>query len=413
MSRNHSDGHKDLLKRAFQREEAGGVARYVYYHDDKYYFVLAACTRLDLDFEAKSDRLIVPADSFESAVLDGAPLLPPQVHPVASRVENNADNEVAPPLFAAAPSAETDEAYEEEEFTFSEVRDDDDADSRISAEPVAVKPTFSPFIIDEDDSAEDDAPVFMTHQFMPETKADKEEVAPSVRAPLPAPAAEADEDEDDAFLFAASDSDDADITELRWDDTPVKAGYLPEEDQDAEVEDDAALFLETPPAPPPVASGNPDRASGVLGAAPEEPASEEQTPEAFAEEPAPVIEPAVAGAAAVPRARAPALPSEPQLSIAQVQENAVSKRAESLKAREQALLDRERAVNDREQSIVVREEDIEARRKDMGRRDRRIDRRHKDLEALERKLKARQDYLDSQRTAIENLRSATREMMEG
>jgi hypothetical protein len=358
MSRNNPESHKDLLKRSFQREESGGVARYVYVHDDKYYFVLAACTRLDLDFEAKSDRLIVPADVFEDAVLGGAtapesasapsePVARPAVaEPVVPQAASNfakAEEEMAKTHFAQPLFANEDDAYEEEEFVFmpsaGESADDEDDLAELKWDDSALHSSFD---------VEDEDAVQAQHEFAPATLTEESHSDTAA----------------DAFAGAGSDDQ---ITEI---------DFGAEADQ-AVVQ--AVVFDETEALLP-----EPEIAKGAAPAV----------------VPTPVPTPV-------------AVPQAPQLSIAEVQEHAFKKRTEGLNAREQALLDRERAVSDREHSVVAIEDDIEERRKEISRRDRRIERRRKDLDALERKLKARQTYLDSQRDQLEGLKRHAREIMEG
>ncbi len=403
MSRKNPEGHKDLLKRAFQREDAGGVARYVYYHDDRYYFVLAACTRLDLDFEAKSDRLIVPADSFESSVLDGASLVrqPEQAAAPFPPASENAFEEdvdaVAPPPVAASAFSD-DDTYEEEEFVFTHASPDDaDSDAEEDIAPFVMPAAADPsYLINEDDGSEEDmiaaaapestAPVFMTHQFIEKTSAPEEITTPS----------DPDAAEEE-FVFMLPEDEDAPEA-LRWDDMPDAAGIAPEDHDPAAPE---ALDLPEPFTVPAVT--------------PEVKADAEDGPAALASgEPESTAEELLQGAPErEPEAIPVAAPVMPQISIVQVQETAISKRTEGVHAREQALSDREGAASDREKSVILREDSVEERRKDMARRERRIERRRKELEALQRKLKARQEYLGHQREMLGTLRSAAQEIMEG
>lgn len=457
MSRNNPESHKDLLKRSFQREESGGVARYVYVHDDKYYFVLAACTRLDLDFEAKSDRLIVPADVFEDAVLGGAtvpvpvpesesasapsePVARPAVaEPVVPQAASNfakAEEEMAKTHFAQPLFANEDVAYEEEEFVFSapeqsESEDNDsDAGTAVTGSvfaPAAPGASPSPFIVEEDAEEEAEAPlqavshpapVFMTHRFVEDGKGDVP--SPPMSPPTFAGDDEDSEEEEFVFMPSAGESadDEDDLAELKWDDSALHSSF--------DVEDEYAVQAQHEFAPATLTEeSHSDTAADAFAGA----GSDDQITEidfgaeadqavVFDETEALLPEPEIAKGAAPAVVPTPvptpvALPQAPQLSIAEVQEHAFKKRTEGLNAREQALLDRERAVSDREHSVVAIEDDIEERRKEISRRDRRIERRRKDLDALERKLKARQTYLDSQRDQLEGLKRHAREMMEG
>ena len=449
MSRKNPEGHKDLLKRAFQREDAGGVSRYVYYHDDKYYFVLAACTRLDLDFEAKSDRLIVPADVFEHVVLEnhgvGAQHLqafaPDRLDPdeMARHEDGHADAALSfaepavSPAAVDAPFAD-DDSYEEEEFVFSDasIPEEDAAEDAVEDAADAEQDAFfavpaqGPAFLDEADAEEDeetvlkpysaaaDAPVFKTHHFIMESE------EPAVTQEIAAAAADDNED-DDGFVFATPEEDEP--AELRWDDETVVAWDAPVPEEPAEEAFPSAVAAEV--------SEDADEVHFELMPDADHADAEAEQPEALPEEAAfiPVaaaaaeedaeddveehVEDTAEAAEPLAEAVSPAAMPGPQRSMAEVQEHAVSKRTEGVHAREQALFERERAAGDREKSIVLREDTIAERRKEMGRRERRVERRRKDLEALERKLQARKAYLDSQRDLLNKLRTDVDEMMQG
>lgn len=420
MSRKNPEGHKDLLKRAFQREEADGVARYVYHHDDRYYFVLAACTRLDLDFEAKSDRLIVPADVFESTVLEGAEA--PALAPAPAAVEDVPVSVFAAPVPAADPHplspVESDAGYEEEEFVFGAdpaLQEDEDADVR-AEEPSAPTPA--------------QAPVFVTHQFIDETG-----------AMLPITPEAPAEDEEEEFVFMTPEDEEID-TDVRWDGAPIAAApsgtdddhreavlewddvgtpefavtsKIAEEHESVEesldeTEEDVVWEIEADDAPPATADAS-ELSEDVFLSVEGEPSIADAHPQIAEGEVAPVYvapAPVVTGVSSEPASAAVAA-----LSMAELQERTLTKRTEGIHAREQALSDRERAASEREKTVVIREDSVEDRRKDLGRRERRIERRRKELEALERKLKSRREYLVRQRDLLDGLRRDVSETMDG
>jgi hypothetical protein len=373
-------------------EDRDGIAYYVYYNDEKYYIILSACERLQIQFITKSNCILIEASNFEKTIgrrnaptaiapVVEAPQLAPQpapvLEPIAPPVQLAPQPAPAPLPEPVAPQAP--QEWQPQENTAS-----------LSAALQAIPP-----LLDDEEPAEDTAQlltplppaVLATFQAIKEPLPAEDEQLFTTRARQPQPIApqlivDEEEEEDDTPLFM-----------------PSKPTFDKMEEED---EDEAPLFIPQPqPKPAPKLS---------VAEATVAPRGMERLQERVQQKTAkaePKEEPVVAPA--------PKQPSKTvnwddefnksQARTRQAEETAEESRNKSLDVREDALGAREEAVSDREHAVATAEDRMDAKRLEIEGRKSRLEEQEHRLEKMQADLEYRREYLQQQRENIAFLRS--------